>query len=181
MNANITSGDLGLNKKYGGTGLGLSICSQLATLMGGTIGLESKEGQGTTFRMRIPLKFVRERVSSTASSSLQGSHHGSRTSSITSRDDIRSGGKRSFEVPSCPVGSSHSGAPLPMASFEQDLQPRLVGLSQPFFANATVSDVVGGKDKHLEVLDQVTMRKGQGKIRVLVAEDNLVNQEVVLR
>lgn len=57
----FVQGDLGLSKKFGGTGLGLSICSQLATIMGGTIGLKSTVGVGTTFTMRIPLKYVRDR------------------------------------------------------------------------------------------------------------------------
>lgn len=57
----FVQGDLGLSKKFGGTGLGLSICSQLATIMGGSISLKSTVGVGTTFTMQIPLKYVKER------------------------------------------------------------------------------------------------------------------------
>ena len=52
----FVQGDLGLSKKYGGTGLGLSICSQLATLMKGSIFLRSVPGDGSIFTMRIPLR-----------------------------------------------------------------------------------------------------------------------------
>jgi nitrogen-specific signal transduction histidine kinase/FixJ family two-component response regulator len=37
-----------------GTGLGLSICYGIAEDMGGSIAVESREGRGTTFRVRIP-------------------------------------------------------------------------------------------------------------------------------
>ncbi|EIC20490.1 response regulator [Thiorhodovibrio frisius] len=45
---------------YGGTGLGLSIVKRLARLMGGEAGVESEEGQGARFWLRIPAERVSE-------------------------------------------------------------------------------------------------------------------------
>jgi signal transduction histidine kinase len=43
-------------RAYGGVGLGLYIAKKYATVLGGTIHVESKLGQGSTFALRIPIQ-----------------------------------------------------------------------------------------------------------------------------
>lgn len=55
----FVQGDQTLSRQYGGTGLGLSICRQLATMMHGTMKLESEVGVGSKFTFTVPLKQTR--------------------------------------------------------------------------------------------------------------------------
>jgi hypothetical protein len=46
-----------ISRKYGGTGLGLYITKELTQLLGGTIVIESQEGEGSCFSLYLPIEY----------------------------------------------------------------------------------------------------------------------------
>jgi two-component system, OmpR family, sensor histidine kinase SenX3 len=59
--------DRARSRATGGTGLGLAIVRHVAQVHGGDVTVESIEGEGSTFRLRVPLRSSRDRNLSEAS------------------------------------------------------------------------------------------------------------------
>ncbi|KAH9906879.1 osmosensing histidine protein kinase SLN1 [Xylariomycetidae sp. FL2044] len=200
--------DLGLSRKYGGTGLGLSICQQLAVIMGGSIELRSTLGVGTTFTMQIPLKYTQDRASSTSTGSVKSrtqsvhcldSQARMNPSIISAQGKMNGDAKSNSDTATTVNGKADSGMNVDFhtiidsktimevktpqeakAKVTEQQQPRLVGWSAPYFANddngrSTTSD------EAMKAVERARASKGGGKLRVLVAEDNPTNIEVVSR
>ena len=53
MLESFTQGDGSLSRPYGGTGLGLALASRGVALLGGTLSVESRPGQGTQFQFTV--------------------------------------------------------------------------------------------------------------------------------
>lgn len=154
--------DAGLSRKHSGTGLGLSICLQLASLMHGTIGLTSAVGVGSTFTTQLPLR----RITGTASA----------RSSLSRRNSqivLPTGDWPNERVPTIatmtahhtikPVAAPQDTANAPPLTSTPSSQARAIGRAG--------KEIKANKEAHNDF----------SKVKILVAEDNKVNQEVITR
>ena len=173
----FVQGDAALSKKYRGTGLGLAICQQLAKLMDGEVQLrKSVVGAGSTFVFSVPLPIVRRKQSFSSTQRTMSSnnlgHNNSPAQPVVQQNPSNNPDDSSSI-------SSRSGQSVTSP-------PRLLGLSVPFFApNSSDVDTTDNKVRDVSIFPEgkfLSMDEREDplttlsqKVRVLVAEDNLVS------
>jgi signal transduction histidine kinase/DNA-binding response OmpR family regulator len=137
--------DGSIRRNYGGVGLGLSISRQLVELMGGSIRVESRSGQGSMFCFRIPFDLTqdfKEREHSDLQKSLFSAPECK--NEIFAKPPERFLQKRNFCNP------------------EEEIDPdRIPECKNEIFADPPIP------------------QKAKNHIRILVAEDDSVNQKMV--
>jgi osomolarity two-component system, sensor histidine kinase SLN1 len=164
-------GEVGLNRKHSGTGLGLSICSQLATLMKGTISVQSTLGRGSIFTVKLPLRQVV--TTPTATTLTNASIESTRPVIMPSTVEDVSSRHGLTDSPGNILPLSQIS--LPAQSVGDDItsaKPVAVPISGPSLETKSVR-----KDRKATKPDKSAPQHDFSKLRVLVAEDNKVNRE----
>lgn len=199
-------GDQTLSRSYGGTGLGLSICRQLATMMKGTLTLKSTVGEGSTFTFTVPLPQTGEiqvgddemaefcedefnassRMNRKVGFVMEDEEIG-RVSSEAGTPETEKSKESSMSlgldviVPRIVLGSgkdeslSSSGSPR-KPKFKLDMPPKAILFEKPHLiarsSTGTANSSNGGHESPPGM---------DPDLKILVAEDNMVNQEVIKR
>ncbi|KAG9084469.1 hypothetical protein FRC06_004072 [Ceratobasidium sp. 370] len=150
----FSQADSSTARRYGGTGLGLTICKNLVELMGGRIGLDSEEGHGTCAWFSIPFKKAHEEASESRRSHSPefASGEGSASPVVPSEPGV---------VTSLPLGPGSAISSMKIMNGNGLLGSNMVNGMAPRPAGS--------------------LQRPREGIWILVAEDNIINQQIALK
>lgn len=171
----FVQGDQALSRQYGGTGLGLSICRQLATMMNGTMKLDSKLGVGSKFTFTLPLTQTREiefEDENAFEDEFNPLSKKNRKVKFKVAKSIKSRKSKSSLSNSSGKGGSSDKSSEQLKGSESEFSVGNVSLDRPFLQSTGTAS----SSKNVTVVSNVNK-----SYRILVAEDNHVNQEVIKR
>lgn len=167
----FVQGEIGAKETRSGAGLGLSICRHLATLMNGTIELQSEVGNGSCFTFKLPmnyrlLEFGREEPEENDTERFLEFHNDLEKVSLDISSD------------SLPRPDSSSKKTKELDTV-QETSPVLVKSSYlPSISDSyTMYPNTNSQSSIKRTLDPTICEE----LRILVAEDNRVNQEVMMK
>ncbi|AGO11186.1 AaceriAFR284Wp [[Ashbya] aceris (nom. inval.)] len=169
----FVQGDQTLSRQYGGTGLGLSICRQLATMMKGTMKLESKVGSGSKFTFTVPLQQTGTIKFNDGDTLFEDEFNiFSKKNRKVKFQLNRSSKSRKSKMSTSGAGSIADSAIESFGKSESEASFGSVRVDRPFLQSTGTAT---------STRSVPTLSSAESNFRILVAEDNNVNQEVIKR
>lgn len=176
----FVQGDQSLSRQYGGTGLGLSICRQLASMMHGTMKLESAVGVGSRFVFTVPLNQTREIDFTSIADPFEDEFNAESKKNRKFKFNIFGSSKsiptRSSISSTLGSESEEKNNELPI-SRDAPSKTTVVRFDRPFLQSTGTAT----SSKNVPTISSNIKAQENKNIKILVAEDNHVNQEVIKR
>jgi len=137
----FSQADVSTSRKFGGTGLGLSISGKLVQFMGGTLDIESEEGEGSTFYFTLNLN-----KSDEVSEEEKPNMHGFEVALLVPNEDVKA-----LINPNLEIYVKYTGANFSLYSGEEILALKPSELPDIIFIDHRYFGREGEIEKYLDL------------------------------